>query len=78
MERGAPVFGRGLRETPGLRNGGKEMRRCECGKRIFRDELAAKIFLGLRSGKDKRQECRAYQCEHGRWHTTSIPGRQAS
>lgn len=49
-------------------------RTCKCGKRIFRDELAAKLFLALRKDSVKRQESRYYRCDHKRWHVTSKEG----
>lgn len=46
-------------------------RKCQCGKRIFRDELAAKLFLALRGDNAKRQETRHYTCRFKKVHVTS-------
>jgi hypothetical protein len=47
---------------------------CRCGKRSFRDEVAAMLFLATRKDGAKRRERRAYRCAFGRWHVTSKPG----
>ena len=44
---------------------------CKCGKRPFRDRIAALLFLASRRSSWRRREIRAYRCQFGRWHTTS-------
>lgn len=45
---------------------------CPCGKRVFRDRIAANLFLASRGDtKPKRREVRSYKCEYHRWHVTS-------
>jgi hypothetical protein len=48
--------------------------KCRCGKRAYRDEIAAKLVLagiGKRHTRRPKDESRAYRCVFGRWHLTS-------
>lgn len=47
--------------------------RCQCGKYVYRDRVAALLALARIERKDKpgRNEKRAYRCRYGKWHLTS-------